>query len=460
MSDSTPSSRIAILGFGFSGLMVLAHVLRETTRPLTLYVIDPSPDGLGLAYRTAQPQHLLNVPAGRMGAWADQPEDFFVWLSSAAGNRACQTHGLTIPYTSEDFVPRLLYGEYLQSIWQQAQAVAAQKSCRIAIVPSYAVALPQEGAELHVLTARGDAIAVDAAIVAVGNHSTPLYPHLPQDHLIQTPGDEQAIATAAATSRNIAILGTGLTAVDTIMSLRAHGYTGPITALSRHGWLPRAHAEHTIPYAWQRDELLDRAATPSQLIHCIRQRIRAQHNDWRAIIDGLRPHSQVLWRRFTVRDQQRILKRVASMWGVHRHRMAPQIAALLEAEINTGNLQIAAAHELHITTQEGRYQLQWQSMAGPQTISVDTLINCRGLTYSLTQASNPLLRYLIENGLVEAHATGLGIATDAHLLAYGHAYGKLYALGGILTGQYFETLAVPELRVQAHRIARHLLGNA
>ena len=34
----------------------------------------------GSAYATANPNHLLNAPAGRMGAFADRPPDFLHWL--------------------------------------------------------------------------------------------------------------------------------------------------------------------------------------------------------------------------------------------------------------------------------------------------------------------------------------------------------------------------------------------
>ncbi len=51
--------------------------------------------GEGIAYGTRNPAHLLNVPAGRMGAWPDKPEDFLAWArhrnSEVQSGTSCST---------------------------------------------------------------------------------------------------------------------------------------------------------------------------------------------------------------------------------------------------------------------------------------------------------------------------------------------------------------------------------
>ena len=55
--------RIAIIGFGFSGTMLLANLVRAVEAPLEIYIIDPALTARGMAYSTPYSEHLLNVPS-------------------------------------------------------------------------------------------------------------------------------------------------------------------------------------------------------------------------------------------------------------------------------------------------------------------------------------------------------------------------------------------------------------
>ena len=137
-------ARVAILGFGFSGLMVVANLVRSATRPLEIYIISPDASGLGIAYSTTHLGHLLNVPAGRMGAFADDVGGFHAWL---------QTQTTHQHFTPADFVPRAIYGQYLQSIWRDTQEMAVQKKLMLKMVPATATHMAT-GDELAVRTRR------------------------------------------------------------------------------------------------------------------------------------------------------------------------------------------------------------------------------------------------------------------------------------------------------------------
>ena len=64
----------------------------------------------GPAYSTTDDRHLLNVPASGMSAFPRDPEHFFRWVRNHHDDQ-------TQP---QDFVPRRVYGDYLESLLQTA----------------------------------------------------------------------------------------------------------------------------------------------------------------------------------------------------------------------------------------------------------------------------------------------------------------------------------------------------
>jgi uncharacterized NAD(P)/FAD-binding protein YdhS len=69
--------------------MLAVHLLRRGAR-VTLFERRREP-GRGLAYGAADPIHLLNVRAGNMSAYPDDPGHFAAWLEARGiGNAAAQ----------------------------------------------------------------------------------------------------------------------------------------------------------------------------------------------------------------------------------------------------------------------------------------------------------------------------------------------------------------------------------
>lgn len=91
------------------------------------------------------------------------------------------------------------------------------------------------------------------------------------------------------------------------------------------------------------------------------------------------------------------------------------------------------ALELH--TQDGRQT----------TLQPSAVVDCVGLELDCTQSTQPLLRNLLRKRICTPHHTSDYQIAD-----------RLYTLWSLLTGQLWETIAVPELRDQAESIAERL----
>jgi hypothetical protein len=108
---------VAIIGAGFSGSMVavhLAHTLR-CAREIAL-IEKQRRTGPGIAYSTDNPLHLLNVSAGKMSAYPEKPSHFLEWLKQHP--ELLRQHRLE-SLTEETFVPRSLFGLYVQLLVQR-----------------------------------------------------------------------------------------------------------------------------------------------------------------------------------------------------------------------------------------------------------------------------------------------------------------------------------------------------
>src|SRR4029079_17154198 len=114
--------------------------------------------GEGVAYSTRESAHLLNVPAGRMSAWPDRPDDFAQWAARRYGN---VSHG--------DFLPRQWYGEYLRELVQSA-AREAETETQLEVVFDEVRRVDQHpagGGMVH--RARGSALRAEAVVLAIGH---------------------------------------------------------------------------------------------------------------------------------------------------------------------------------------------------------------------------------------------------------------------------------------------------
>ena len=459
-----------VVGAGFSGTLLVCQLLRSTAlrhaeQPLRLIWIERSGQfGQGLAYGTRDPNHLLNVSAGAMSAWADDPSHLLRWLE--LNREALQEQHLEGANASS-FLPRQLYGQYLQTVLRDALAQAGGR-CQLTklqaelvdlercpeprdgIGPRYRLQLQGHGQR----TARAVVLAWGNSAIPIGATNDPAIRHGWGDH------PTSGLTPDAA----VALIGTGLTMVDMVVSLQRQGHRGPIVALSRRGHRPKPHRK-VRPYGpWLSTQ--EAPNTVLGLWRRIRSEIRHAQNqgeDWRAVVDGLRPITQELWQRLDHQQRHRFMRHAAVVWDVHRHRIAPELHDLLAGLEESGQLQILAGQVLEYSRQGDHLQLTLRRR-GQQRLEqhiVDRVIICTGIPLSYGTSAEPLLSTLRQRGLLLPNDQGLGCrcdSTGALLDAQGQAQPGLYTLGSPRKGDLWESVAVPELRLQARDLAQQLLA--
>ena len=438
------TEHVVVIGGGFAGALQAINLMRHDG-PRATVIERRDQAGEGVAYGDADPAHVLNVRAANMSALPDEPEHFVRWLNDAGYEAGPRT-----------FVPRLVYGTYLRDIFERVRAANPE---RLSLIQGDAVDLERRGEGVRVALGNGETVMADTAVLAVGNLPPHAPPGLDPDAL-----DPQCYlgdpwrhhpARGLSDAAEVLILGTGLTMVDMVLSLRRGGYTGRIVALSRRGLVPRAHDDQTA-FDPIRERPCPRA---SHLLASVRARATAV--GWRNAVDELRRYTQSLWRAADNAQRERFLRHLRPWWDVHRHRIAPAVAEALDREMTDRSLEVVAAKvSAFQQTADGiavTYRLRGEN--APVTRTFARVLNCIGPQGDLARTTDPLLRALVGRGLLRPDAAHLGIDVDAQnriVRADGKVSDRLLAIGPMTRGAHWEIVAVPDIRVQTWSVARRL----
>jgi uncharacterized NAD(P)/FAD-binding protein YdhS len=183
-------------------------------------------------------------------------------------------------------------------------------------------------------------------------------------------------------------------------------------------------------------------------------RRRSAEVGWRAAIDSLRPHSHALWQGLDLDQQRRFLRHARPWWDVHRHRIAPQVAARIHDMVAEGLLEIVAGRVIAANPADGGLEVEIRRRGSDRSSSerFDYVINCTGPLHVMEQTHDPLLRGLLDSGVVRPDHLGIGLQVDEH----SRAGNRLWALGPLTKGRYWEIIAVPDIRGQAAAIAEDI----
>jgi uncharacterized NAD(P)/FAD-binding protein YdhS len=458
LRTDSPARTILIVGAGFSGTAVAIHLLRlPHSGPQRIVLVERAQMARGVAYARRAEPYLLNVPAGRMSASSVDPAQFLAYAQRTLPNAR-----------AEDFLPRELYGQYLEASLLSA-AQASPPHVRLERVHGEVVAMERDRrtSRIEVYLDRGGSITAHTVVLAPGNPAPAALAgseKVPDTRYVADPWQTRPVFRAGET---VLVVGTGLTMADMVLAGQdaARGQA-TIHAISRHGLVPAAQTDFQQVLDEGRGGVLLRAASVSlrrlvREVRALAEEVESRGGDWREVIAAVRAVAPLLWQRLAGQERERFLRHIDSYWDVHRHRLPPCSWSALNELRRSGRLVIHAGRVLDMEPVGRQVRVTWRARGtgAATTILVDRVVNCTGPRYDLRHTRDRLLRSLAAQGTVVRDAFGVGIMTDefgATLDASGRVAGNLYYIGPMLRPRYWETTAVPELRVHAERLAYRL----
>ena len=430
--------------------------------PFDLTLVDPAPEaGRGRAYATPDACHRLNVPAGNMSCYPDDPGHFVRWLCG---------HGEPT-VTPADFVRRHRYGAYLADTLGRAimaaHGVVTVRRLRVRAVGCDWSTDPDGGPRARLALSDGSTLDADRVVLATGSFATDAgwappalreSPRFVADPWAPGALDELRHPGHQDGPDEVLLVGTGLTAIDMALTLDRPRRT--VHALSRHGRLPQPHA--VVPMPAEPCPPLGGLRLPGlrRAVHRHIVRVLRSHGDWRPALDGLRPVTAQLWGQLSAEERAEFIERDGSLWNVHRHRMPPATAETVSRMRRTRRLRPYAGRITDVVPQGGdALRVTIDEGGRERTLTVSWVFNCTGPQLRPAVGADPLWRSLLDGGAAVPGPLGLGIDTDDGRLvnASGRADLPLWTLGSPRFGELWETTAVPEIRVQAEGVARAVL---
>lgn len=236
-------THIGVIGGGAAAVSLLDALSRTARPPRSVTVFEPSPRlWRGRAYQQDLDTVRVNAPGFIMSARHGDDDHYGSWLRQR-GPRYAETwldHRLGSP-----LLPRGAYGGYLEDTARAAVASLAEAGCRVTVVAARVTGVRASGDRFTLRTDdTGPGHDVDQVVHCTGSGA-------PADvfRLTGAPGylpDPYPLALTlprVPERAEVAVIGSGLTAVDIAVSLAARGHRGGITLLSRH---------RVLPFVWQR----------------------------------------------------------------------------------------------------------------------------------------------------------------------------------------------------------------
>lgn len=448
-------NRITIIGGGASGTLLAINLLRQQSDVrLEINLVEKrAVIGRGVAFSTKEDVHLLNVPAAKMGAFANDVEHFYKWLQDNEFN-----------YGPSDFVPRRIFGRYLREQLDIARDSAAENT-QLNLFDDEAVDITFDEGKAQVHLASGDTLYSEKVVLAFGNFLPP-HPSVSDQSFttsskyFQDPWSPE-VFDRINNNDSVLIVGTGLSMADVTMQLNKVGHTGPINAISTRGLLPAVHKlGYTYPSFY---EEINGAARITDILKTVRKhthKAAADSSDWRAVIDSLRPVTQQIWLDLPLAEKRYFMQHLSRYWNVARHRMPPDAALVIDELRGMGQLQILKGRLRKIEVKDtGGFDVQYTLIEAEHHIHADVIVNCIGSESKFDQLDSRLVSNLMNKRHIRCDDLrfGLDSTTDGHLIAGdGSTSSILFTLGTALKGVLWESTAIPEIRTQANQLAQKL----
>lgn len=440
--------RIVIVGGGAAGTILAIHLIKNAKQPVSVTIVEKQYEkGRGVAYSPLCNDFLLNVPSSKMGIYPDSVDDFFNWLLHKG-----------YEYKGSDFVPRKIYGDYLQE--RLSEYFEGEHEHEVMFIRDEVIRLEVKEQEIYLDLKENGVFVADDVVLAIGNF--PPKKILPDIKGVYNSPWNNDFWDVCKNGDDIALIGTGLTAIDFVNEWHHKGFKGKITMISRNGELPLVHEEPCMQGLLKGyfDEY-DSLKTILKKVNAIKRHPFLKIIRPVCVIEELRNLFPRLWYHWTIKERDLFYRRLFKVWNINRHRIPPQVGKILDERIADGRINVYGAKITSIETAKTGIKIDLLDKSTKTALSIQPkyVINCTGPDADYSKAESELLQQLLQDGIVQVDELKTGLLCNPKLQLKGKdgIQKNIWALGPPLKSMFFESTAINEIRNQASALAGFIL---
>lgn len=430
-------ARILVIGSGLSGMLTAMRLLQSLTQPTEIALLERADNqrqgGIAYSEATTNWEHILNLPADRISAFPETPDDFMTWANCEADRSDWPPTWQDTTFGKNSAFPRRMYLQYLTDRLDQAVQNAVPGVSLIRLGGEAIKIAEEQNGSLVTYVNRADPTALpktynaDQIILATGHgeKKTPAFAtdviYHPNFIANQHSADGREAIDRIGRDKTVFIVGTGLSAFDAVISLLHNGHKGRIILSSHHGYTYFTYPtdyEHEI-LTLRRPAFLD---TPTlTLDYVIAEGVREYFAqvEWlqrerpdlnpvvypERILKAWEPYIAELVQRLSPEDVQQLLSIFGPLAITSRAGTLPLIGdriakAMQEHEHFPPQVSIIKADILSMAPSEDEDRisivLNQGGNADLTSITVDVVINSTGLEADYSRISSPIWRDLID----------------------------------------------------------------
>ena len=486
--------KIAVVGGGSVGIAYFTQLIDEAVRQglgerIEVLIFESQQStGPGYAYQPDFECNLLNTRADAMSAVAGNKRHFIDWLAQHG-----RSHAGDFPDTVIDdhaFLPRSLFGRYLAHHHEQALALARAHGIEVTRVTSTVTDLISLSDRRPCIdTEDGTAYVVDRVVLSMGNLPSTSFAQLhDKPGFFRSPYPTRSMVQGIPNTAPVCILGTGLSAIDAVLSLVEAGHQGKIIMASRNGRLPsvrgifnqsrtlarltreqidgfcranggmlklgdvftvlRQEIEEATGASVDLEQIMNSGAGILDYISSEIAQASNAERLWQSVIYSTNSVIDYVWHRLSCEDKHVFQKTFGSLWSSYRVsfpvKNAHKLHALLRADqvLVFGGVKQVSYNE---TSQVFETRIDDRSNGFRTIIESEYLINATGYSVDVEQSDVPLVRNLLRRRLAKASQFGgfdLDFDSGKLIDAAGKIWANVSVLGSLASGTYFWTNAM------------------